>query len=348
MTPLRVLRLDLPLDAPAFDPPLNADPAIALSVLARAGDAEAARRALAAAHVYHVSSAKDELPREWFVDRALIERAPHLLAVSTYGAGFDTVDLAACTAAGIAVVNQAGGNAAAVAEHTFGFMIGLAKRIIECDRRLRRGERFTREEAMGTDLAGRTLGLVGIGHVGRRVAALGKAFGMNVIATDPNVARDEIVRRGARAVSFSALLGEADIVSVHCPLDATTRGMFDARAFASMRRGALFISTARGGIHDEAALHAALIGGHLGGAGLDVWGHEPPPPTHPLLALDNVFVSHHIAGVTRGARRNLATIAAEQICAIARGERPPRLANPQVWPAYARRFAALTGRAARP
>jgi D-3-phosphoglycerate dehydrogenase len=117
----------------------------------------------------------------------------------------------------------------------------------------------------------------------------------------------------------------------------------DARAFGAMKRGAYFISTARGGIHDEPALAAALRNGHLAGAGLDVWDREPPPLDHPLLGMNNVVATFHTAGVSHEARRNMATIAAEQIVLALKGTRPPRLVNPEVWPAYAKRFEQILG-----
>ena len=332
MKRLKVVRLDLPLDAATFDGLIAAAPELALSMHRARGDDDATWQALATAQVYHVSSARDDLPAPWFVNAALLQRCPQLLAISTYGAGYDTVDVAACTAAGVAVMNQAGSNASAVAEHTLGLMLGLCKRIGESDRRLRRGERFTRADMMGTDLAGRTLGIVGIGHAGRRVAALAQAFGMTVLANDPFIDAAEVRRRGAEPVPMAQLLQRADVVSLHCPLDATTTGLFDARAFAAMKPGAFFITTARGGIHDEAALHAALVSGHLAGAGLDVWDVEPPAAEHPLLALDQVLATAHTAGVTRQARVAMATMAAQQIIGLARAEKPPRLVNPAVWP----------------
>jgi D-3-phosphoglycerate dehydrogenase len=249
------------------------------------------------------------------------------------------VDGAACKAAGIAVVNQAGGNAPSVAEHTLDMMLGVSRRMAECDRRMRREQGFSREDIMGREIHGKTLGLVGIGEVGTRVAALARAFGMQVLATDPFLAPEEIERRGARAVSLDRLLGESDFVSLHCPRDATTLKMMDAAAFARMKKGAIFITTARGGIHDEAALAQALRSGHLAGAGIDVWDREPPPLDHPLLALDNVYATFHTAGVTHEARRNVAAMAADQIAALAAGGRPPRLVNPEVWPAYEKRRA---------
>lgn len=337
---MRVVRADLWTD-PAFDEQMRACKAVSFEVFPARGDDGAAWAALGQAHVYHVSAAKDELPRQWFVSEALLQRCPHLLCVSSKGAGYDTIDVAACTRAGVAVVNQGGGNAASVAEHTFGLMLAISRRMLECDRRMRRESGFSREDVMGHEIRGKTIGLVGIGHVGNRVAALAHAFGMTVLATDPFLEPAEIDRRGARAVSLDELLTESDFVSLHCPRDATTLRMIDARAFERMKKGAIFITTARGGIHDEAALVDALRSGRLAGAGLDVWDQEPPPLDHPLLQMDNVFSTFHTAGVTHEARRNMAMIAAEQVLTVVAGQRPPRLVNPEVWPAVAQRIARL-------
>ena len=336
----RVVRTDLWID-PAFDARLAREPGVSLAVFAVRGPATGARDQLAGAHVYHVSAAKDELPREWFVTRELLQGCPSLLCVSSSGAGYDTVDVAACTAAGVAVVNQAGGNAASVAEHALALMLGVSRRMVECDRRMRRETGFAREDIMGHEIRGKTVGLVGLGHVGTRVAALCRAFGMDVIATDPLIGDAEITRRGARPVPFDRLLAEADIVSLHCPRDASTLKMMDAAAFAKMKRGGIFVSTARGGIHDENALVQALRSGHLAGAGIDVWDQEPPPQDHPLLAMDNVYATFHTAGVTHECRRDVAAMAAEQIAQVLAGGRPPRLVNPEVWPAYEKRRAQL-------
>ena len=164
-----------------------------------------------------------------------------------------------------------------------------------------------------------------------------------MIATDPFLSPEEIARRGARAVSFQELLAQSDFVSLHCPRDASTLKMMNADTFARMKKGAIFITTARGGIHDEAALVHALRSGHLAGAGIDVWDQEPPPLDHPLLAMDNVFATFHVAGVTHECRRNVAAISAEQIAGVLRGERPPRLVNPEVWPAFEQRRARILG-----
>ncbi|WP_232825161.1 hydroxyacid dehydrogenase [Salinicola sp. RZ23] len=295
------------------------------------------------AHAYQISSAKDETPARWFADERLLAHMPDLLCVSTSGSGYDTVDVEACTRAGVLVMNQAGANARSVAEHTLGLMLGLNKRLAESDHRLRRGGDFSREDLMGRELHGKTLGLVGIGHIGRRVAELARAFGMHVIAHDPLLDAETIGQRGARPVTLPVLLGEADIVSLHCPRQADTLDLFDAQAFAAMKPGALFITTARGGIHSEAALTAALQSGHLAGAGIDVWDVEPPPQEHPLLQMSNVMATYHTAGVTHEARRNIATWAADQLLATLDGQVPPRLLNPEAWPRYAERFQRLLG-----
>ena len=341
-TTRRVVRSDLWIDA-AFDDRLARETDLSLRVFAIRGSPAAAWDVLAGAHVYHISAAKDELPKEWFASAELLARCPDLLCVSAGGAGYDTVDVAACTAAGVAVVNQAGGNAASVAEHTLGLMLGVSRRMVEGDRRMRREIGYAREDVMGRELQGKTVGLVGIGHIGTRVAALARAFGMEVIATDPFLATQEIERRGATAVSFPRLLEQADFVSLHCPRDASTMRMMNAEVFGRMKKGAIFITTARGGIHDEAALLQALRSGHLAGAGLDVWDQEPPPLEHPLLALDNVFATFHVAGVTHEGRRNVAAISAEQIAGLLAGERPPRLINPEVWPEFEHRRARILG-----
>jgi len=341
-SPTRVVRSNLWIDS-AFDERMSREPGVSLRVFDVQGSPSAAWDALSSAHVYHVSAAKDELPREWFAGAELVGRCPDLLCVSAGGAGYDTVDVAACTAAGVIVVNQSGGNAASVAEHTLGYMLGISRRMLEGDRRMRREIGYSREDVMGHEIQGKTVGLVGIGHIGSRVATLARAFGMEVIATDPFLSAEEIARRGAQAVSFDELLTKSDFVSLHCPRDATTLKMMNSQTFGRMKKGAIFITTARGGIHDEAALVDALRSGHIAGAGVDVWDQEPPPLDHPLLAMDNVFATFHTAGVTHEARRNVARISAEQIAGVLRGDRPPRLINPEVWPAFEKRRAKILG-----
>ena len=328
---------------PAMEQRFGREPDIELRTCDVQGPANDVWSNFAEAHAYQISAARAELPQQWFATAELLERCPKLLCVSSTGAGYDTVDTAACTKAGVLVVNQAGGNAQSVAEQTIALMLDVSRRISEGDKLLRRERGFSREDIMGREMSGKVVGLVGIGHIGVRVAALARAFDMTVLAFDPYLTEEEIARRGATSVTMNELLERSDFVSLHCPRDDSTSKMMDARAFARMKEGAVFVTTARGGIHDETALLDALQSGHLRGAGLDVWNKEPPPLDHPLLKQENVVASYHTAGVTPEARRNMWALAAEQIVGIFRGGRPPRLINPEVWPAYAERFEAITG-----
>lgn len=338
----RVARFNFWLN-PAFDERLARDGDIAVDVMDTKGTAEAAWAVLERAHVYVVNAARQELLEQFRPMEAMLARCPQLLVASSAGAGYDTIDVDACTRAGVAVVNQAGGNAVSVAEMTIGLLLAVSRRIVLSHRRLQTERGFPREDLMGHEISGRTIGLVGIGHIGTRVAAMAKAFSMRVLACDPYLTPEEISRRGAEPVDFATLLAQSDVVSVHCPRDASTYHLFNAASFGAMRPGALFLNTARGGIHDEAALDAALESGHLGGAGLDVWDPEPPPLDHPLLHRNNVVATFHTAGVTHEARRNIAAINAEQIVGLFRGVRPPRLINPEVWPAFRERYRKVLG-----
>jgi len=300
---------------------------------------EPAKSVLAAAHAYQTSSTRDELVRHYHTGAELLQNTPNLLIVSTNGAGYDTVDVKVCTERGILVVNQSGGNAESVAEHVLGMLLSLCKRVVECDRALRAGVLTDRGDFIGREAHGKTIGIIGIGNVGRRVAELCRGlFGMEVLAYDPYVDAEETRRRGGRKVELDELLRSADFVSINCPLTEETRGMIGAREYARMKPSAYFITTARGFIHDEAALEAALRDKTIAGAGLDVWGKEPPAAAHPLLKFDNVIVTAHTAGVTREARANMGRIAAEQTLDALDGKPVTRIVNPQVWPDYAKRF----------
>jgi len=218
-------------------------------------------------------------------------------------------------------------------------LLTLSKRIIQADRALRREANVNRNALMGTEVQGKTIGIVGLGNVGRRIAALCRGLlGMNVLAYDPYLSATEMAERGGEKVTLDELLRRSDYVSISCPLTKESRGMIGAREFAAMQPHAYFITTARGFIHDEAALVEALRDKRIAGAGLDVWAKEPPPPDHPLLQFDNVLASPHTAGVTKEARENMGRIAAEQMLDALDGKRPPRIINPEVWGDYARRF----------
>jgi D-3-phosphoglycerate dehydrogenase / 2-oxoglutarate reductase len=312
---------------------------VRLDRLDNGGLTDPAKAVLAAAHAYQTGSTRDELVTHYHTAAELLQHTPNLLIVSTNGAGYDTVDVKACTERGILVVNQAGGNAESVAEHVLGMLLSLSKRVVECDRALRAGTLNDRGDFTGREAHGKTIGIVGIGNVGRRVAELCHGLlRMEVLAYDPYVDAAEACRRGASKVELDELLRSADFVSINCPLTEETRGMIGAREYELMKPTAYFITTARGFIHDEAALEAALRDKKIAGAGLDVWDKEPPPAAHPLLKFDNVIVSAHTAGVTREARANMGRIAAEQMLDALDGKPVTRIVNPLVWPDYAKRF----------
>ena len=192
---------------------------------------------------------------------------------------------------------------------------------------------------MGNEVQGKTIGIIGLGNVGRRIAELCRGLlHMNVLAYDPYLSATEMAARGGEKVELDDLMRRSDYVSISCPLSKDNRGMIGAKQFALMQKHAYFITTARGFIHDEDALADALRNKKIAGAGLDVWAKEPPPPDHPLLQFDNVLASPHTAGVTHEARENMGRIAAQQVLDTLDGKRPPRIINPEVWPAYVKRF----------
>lgn len=300
---------------------------------------------LGTCHAYYVQASRQELPLPYHVHRALLARCPELLMVASYGAGYDTIDPAACTDAGVLLCNQAGGNAEGVAEHTVGMMLSLLKRMPEATAAMRAGRAQDRAALMGRELRGRTVGLVGIGHVGTRVAEICRlAFSCRVLACDPYLDAATVAARGAEKVGMDRLLAESDVVSLHLPLSGESRDLMNAATFAAMRKGAIFVTTARGMIHNEPALHQALASGHLAGAGLDVWEDEPPSPDHPLLHLPNVILTQHTAGVTHESRANISRIAALGFAEAAHGRLPPRVINPEVVPVFAARWAKVFGR----
>ena len=320
-------------------------PDIQLDKLVNDSPEAEAERVLPRAHAYQIGSSRQELAMRYQGYTPLLERCPNLVVLSTNGAGFDTVNLEDATKAGVAVVNQAGGNKEGVAEHVMAMLLSLSKRIMLTDHAMRRGDDYDRRAFMGDDVLGRVIGIVGLGNVGARVAELCRGlFKMRVLAYDPHLSAEQITARGAeKMATLEDLLKQADYVSINCPHTRETRFMMGAAQFAMMRPHAYFITTARGGIHDEAALAEALTAKKIAGAGLDVWEDEPPPSDHPLLQFDNVLVSPHTAGITRQSRHNIAKIAAEQMLDILDGKRPPRLLNPEVWPAYQDRFQRVLG-----
>lgn len=338
--PINVFRFDVWYDA-AMESTFAQDPRFKLHTCQRDAPEREILALLSRCQVYQIPSAKDEVADSWKVTGRLLDSLPELMCVSTNGAGYDTVDVVACTQAGVIVVNQSGANAQSVAEATICLMLDVSRRVTECDRRLRTDRGYSREDLMGSELFEKTLGIVGLGQIGTRVARIAAALGMHVLAHDPFLDQQTIAARGAVATSLEELLSASHVVSLHCPKTPLTTGFINAATLAQMRPGAIFINTARGGLHDERALYEALLSKRLGGAGIDVWDVEPPPLTHPLLTVDTLVALYHTAGVTIEARRRMAQWASDQIIETLSGCNAERLVNPQAWSAFQNRLQAL-------
>lgn len=303
--------------------------------------------ALESAHGYQVATRTDTASvvdgSQWLAGPELVARCKNLLAVCSAGAGYDVIDVEACTRAGIAVCNNSGPGAEAVAEHALGFMLDLAKKITVADRALRAGPLEDRLTLRGTQLLGKTLGVVGLGAIGSRLVELCAPFAMEVLVFDPYLDEAAAGARGVTRVTLAELVRRSDFVQVTCPLTAETEGLIGRAEFTAMKPTAFFITTARGPVHDESALLEALRGGAIAGAGVDVFHTEPPRPDDPLLHLDNVVASPHTAGITVEAARDIAVATATQWTSIFSGQLPPRLLNPDVWPRYCERFHEIFG-----
>jgi D-3-phosphoglycerate dehydrogenase len=312
------------------------------------GDVDTNWAGLERAHGYQ-SLIRTELARnpgvaeQWICGPDLLARCPDLLAVCSAGAGYDIIDVEACTAAGVIVCNNSGPGREAVAEHALGFMLALAKKIVVADRTIRRERVQDRSALRSSELLGKTLGVVGVGQIGGRLIELCAPFAMEVLAFDPYLTEEEAAARGVTKAELDEMLERSDFVQLNCPLTPETEGLIGREQFARMKPTAFFITTARGPVHDEAALYDALVSGSIAGAGIDVFHDEPPDPAHPLLTLDNVVASPHTAGITEEASRDIARATAEQWLDIFAGKVPPRLINPEAWPRYADRFEARFG-----
>jgi D-3-phosphoglycerate dehydrogenase len=258
---------------------------------------------------------------------AAIERALRLKVVSRHGVGYDNIDVEALTRRGIPLAIAADANATAVAEHTLYFMLALAKQGLRYDRATREGEWAVRNSLDAVDLLGRRVLIMGFGRIGREVARRCAAFGMAVMVYDPYVQANVIEAAGDyRSVpDFEAALPETDVLTVHMPLGAESRGLIGAAELGALPAHAFVINAARGGIVDETALHDALTSGKIAGAGLDVFDQEPPPDDHPLFALDNVILSPHSAGLSKEAAIRMAISTAKNVLAGIDGKLDPSM-----------------------
>ncbi len=267
------------------------------------------------------------------IRRNEMEAAPRLEVVGRPGAGVDSVDVWAATEMGIPVVYTPEGPTESVVEHALGFMLMLAKQMRSADAAVRGGDFAFRTRVQGTELWGKTLGIIGGGRIGSRLASVcSSGFDMRVLLYDPYLTPAQATAcGGALCSSLEQVLRESDFVSIHTPLTPETRGAIGAQEVSWMKPTAFLVNTSRGPVVDESALIKALQEGRIAGAGLDVFEKEPPDPDSPLFELDNVVLSPHMASFTDEGRYRMGVTVAEQVLQVLRGECPRYLANPDVW-----------------
>ena len=252
---------------------------------------------------------------------ALLDGARRLRVVGRLGVGLDNIDVAACEARGIAVIPASGANGQAVAEYVIGTAMVLLRGAYGATAEVGAGRWPRTALSSGREIAGKTLGVVGFGDIGRRTARLGRALGMRVVGHDVAVPAQAAAWRdeGVEPRDLDGLLASADVVTLHVPLVAATRHLVDARRIAAMKRGAILVNTSRGGVADEAAVAAALASGHLGGAAFDVFEAEPLPAGSPLAGAPNALLTPHVAGLTQEANTRVSTMIAERVLAALAG-----------------------------
>jgi D-3-phosphoglycerate dehydrogenase len=242
----------------------------------------------------------------------LLDSATSLRVVGRAGVGVDNIDVPAATERGIVVMNAPDGNTITTAEHTIALLIALARRIPQANISLKSGH-WDRKSFIGVELQGKTLGVIGLGRIGRTVAARARAFGMKIVAFDPFIAPEQARDLEIELAPLNELFASADFITIHTPLTAETRGLIGRDAFARMKQGVRIINCARGGLVDEGALYDAITSGNVAGAALDVFAEEPPSPNHPLLALDQVIATPHLGASTTEAQEGVAYTVAEQM-----------------------------------
>ncbi|HSJ14272.1 MAG TPA: phosphoglycerate dehydrogenase [Longimicrobiales bacterium] len=246
------------------------------------------------------------------ITRSALRYANDLRVIGRAGVGVDNIDVDAATERGVAVLNAPSGNTISAAELTFALILSLARRVPAADRSMKQGE-WDRRSFTGTELLGKTLGLVGAGRIGGEVARRARAFGMRVLAYDPFLTAERALTLELELTTLEELLAHADVLSLHIPLTEITTGLIGAAQLGAMRRGALIVNASRGGVIDEAALAQALESGQVGGAGLDVFAEEPLPADHPLRRAPNTVLTPHLGASTNEAQQNVAIEIAQAV-----------------------------------
>lgn len=309
----------------------------ATAILARAGDLQIAS-ALDDATLTREAADADIVIVRAPLPAALFANAPKLRAAIRHGAGLDMIPMTAATEAGVLVANVPGVNARSVAEHVIFVTLALLRRFRAMDHDLRaQGWLAGREHAnLTNELAGRTIGIIGMGNVGRAIFSIARhGFGLDVVA---NSRSESSLPEGARFASVDQLVQQSDVIVLCCPLTPETTGLIDRERIARMKPGALLVNVARGPVVDDAALIEALRECRIGGAALDVFSTQPLPPDHPYFSFSNVIVTPHMAGITEESMERMGVGAAEEALRVLAGELPINLRNSEVVEQYWRRF----------
>src|SRR4029077_6779821 len=246
------------------------------------------------------------------VNKAVLEKAPRLRVIGRAGVGVDNVDLDAATAAGVLVMNTPGGNAISVAEHTLAMMLAMARHIPQANASTR-GGKWEKKKFMGNELRGKTLGIVGLGSIGREVVKRARSFEMRIVAHDPYVTSRIARDLNVELVALPELYAQSDYITLHVSLTPETEGLLSHTAFAQMKPGVRIVNCARGELIDDAALREAIESGKVAGAALDAFHAEPPPAGFPLFSLDSVLATPHIGGSTEEAQEIVGVRIAEQV-----------------------------------
>ncbi|MFM8475748.1 MAG: hydroxyacid dehydrogenase [Planctomycetaceae bacterium] len=280
------------------------------------------------------------------VTAASVANSSELLVIGRFGVGYDSVDVAACTAQDVLVMITAGAVDRPVAEATVGWMIALSHHMLVKDRLVRTGDWHARTRYMGRELRDRTLGVIGFGGIGRQLVALLNGFGMRQpLVYDPFAPPEVLAELGVRGVNLDTLLQQADFVSIHCPLNESTRGLLGARELALMKPTACLLNTARGGIVDENALFDALQSERIAGAALDCFEIEPVLTPHRFGQLDNVLLAPHSIAWTEELFRDIGRMACSSMLQLVSGQRPRGVLNPELFQreSFCRKWRQVTG-----
>ncbi|MGB7969093.1 MAG: phosphoglycerate dehydrogenase, partial [Methanobacterium sp.] len=259
------------------------------------------------------------------VTREVIEASPKLKIIARAGVGVDNVDVQAATERGVMVINAPESTSITVAEHTMGLMLALSRKIAIADSSVKQGK-WEKSRFMGIELNGKTLGVIGMGRIGSQVVTRSKAFGMSTIVYDPYITKKTALELGVTVVDLETLIKKSDVMTIHVPLTNETKHLISKEQFEMMKENAFIINCARGGIINEDDLFEALSTNKIRGAGLDVFENEPPKDS-PLLGLDNIVLTPHIAASTSEAQRDAAIIVANEIKKVFKGQSPKNVIN---------------------